>query len=172
MSQRFSLYEDLTVEENIAFYGGVYRIPASALKAEKPARPLDKEQAAQDPYCAGIIETALRDRGTASGKPEIKPTDPQLHIYTAGCDGMDFDDARQFQEIDGDLLDVLILQVDEHECGDHWQGPPLLGFRFHPFLCGKPSQIARRELRAFTRNVTGSGYSTKAFRTFSFQRRK
>ena len=31
MSQRFSLYEDLTVEENIAFYGGIYRIPAKKL---------------------------------------------------------------------------------------------------------------------------------------------
>ncbi len=32
MSQRFSLYEDLTVEENIAFYGGIYRIPSPRLK--------------------------------------------------------------------------------------------------------------------------------------------
>jgi len=31
MSQRFSLYEDLTVEENIAFYGGIYRIPPAKL---------------------------------------------------------------------------------------------------------------------------------------------
>lgn len=28
MSQRFSLYDDLTVVENIQFYGGIYRIPA------------------------------------------------------------------------------------------------------------------------------------------------
>ena len=34
MSQRFSLYDDLTVEENINFYSGIYKIP----KAEKEAR--------------------------------------------------------------------------------------------------------------------------------------
>jgi ABC-2 type transport system ATP-binding protein len=34
MSQKFSLYEDLTVEENIDFYGGIYRIDAKK-KAER-----------------------------------------------------------------------------------------------------------------------------------------
>jgi ABC-2 type transport system ATP-binding protein len=34
MSQKFSLYEDLTVEENIDFYSGIYRIPA-VKKAER-----------------------------------------------------------------------------------------------------------------------------------------
>lgn len=32
MSQKFSLYEDLTVIENINFYGGIYKIPKNQLK--------------------------------------------------------------------------------------------------------------------------------------------
>jgi ABC-2 type transport system ATP-binding protein len=35
MSQRFSLYEDLTVEENIDFYSGIYRIPAAKKRERK-----------------------------------------------------------------------------------------------------------------------------------------
>ena len=35
MSQRFSLYEDLTVEENIDFYSGIYRLPPEKKQARK-----------------------------------------------------------------------------------------------------------------------------------------
>jgi len=35
MSQRFSLYEDLTVEENINFYAGIYRLPADRHRERK-----------------------------------------------------------------------------------------------------------------------------------------
>jgi ABC-2 type transport system ATP-binding protein len=35
MSQKFSLYEDLTVEENIDFYSGIYRIPEDKKKERK-----------------------------------------------------------------------------------------------------------------------------------------
>jgi ABC-2 type transport system ATP-binding protein len=35
MSQKFSLYEDLTVEENIDFYSGIYRIPAAKKQQRK-----------------------------------------------------------------------------------------------------------------------------------------
>jgi len=35
MSQRFSLFQDLTVEENINFYGGMYALPGTLLKERK-----------------------------------------------------------------------------------------------------------------------------------------
>ena len=35
MSQKFSLYEDLTVEENIDFYSGIYQIPQTEKKVRK-----------------------------------------------------------------------------------------------------------------------------------------
>ena len=35
MSQKFSLYEDLTVEENIDFYSGIYRIPPEKKQSRK-----------------------------------------------------------------------------------------------------------------------------------------
>jgi ABC-2 type transport system ATP-binding protein len=43
MSQRFSLYEDLTVKENIRFYGGIYGLKRSAIR-QKTAEIMESLQ--------------------------------------------------------------------------------------------------------------------------------
>ena len=35
MSQKFSLYEDLTISENIRFYGGIYKMPSKKIKEKE-----------------------------------------------------------------------------------------------------------------------------------------
>ena len=48
MSQKFSLYEDLTVKENIRFYGGIYKLSNQQIKQKTAAliETLQMEQAA------------------------------------------------------------------------------------------------------------------------------
>jgi ABC-2 type transport system ATP-binding protein len=57
MSQKFSLYQDLTVEENINFYSGIYCIPAE-LKAERKRWALEM---------AGLEEHRNRPTSLLSG---------------------------------------------------------------------------------------------------------
>lgn len=57
MSQRFSLYEDLTVEENIAFYAGVYRLSPEQ-RVQRTAWVI---------HMAGLAERRTSKAGTLSG---------------------------------------------------------------------------------------------------------
>lgn len=57
MTQRFSLYEDLTVRENLAFYAGIYGVPRGARKA-RVDDVLDR---------SGLVSRASQIAGTLSG---------------------------------------------------------------------------------------------------------
>jgi ABC-2 type transport system ATP-binding protein len=57
MSQAFGLYKDLTVEENLRFYGGLYGLEEAELR-ERIARALDRMR---------LVEVRTRLAGTMSG---------------------------------------------------------------------------------------------------------
>jgi len=57
MSQKFSLYDDLTVEENVDFYSGIYKVP----------RPEREERKAQTIKMAGIEDFKSNLTRTLSG---------------------------------------------------------------------------------------------------------
>jgi ABC-2 type transport system ATP-binding protein len=57
MTQRFSLYEDLSVEENLAFYAGIYGVPRQK-RAARVARTLDM---------LGLTDRKSQLAGTLSG---------------------------------------------------------------------------------------------------------
>lgn len=96
MSQKFSLYEDLTVEENIDFYSGIYRIPAQK-KAER------KEWAIE---MAGLKEHRDSKTGTLSGGWKQRLSlgcavlhEPPIIFLDEPTSGVDPMSRRQFWEL-------------------------------------------------------------------------
>ena len=140
MSQKFSLYEDLTVEENIDFYGGIYRIP----KAKKQQR---KEWAVE---MAGLQEHRHSRTATLSGgwKQRLalgcailhEPSVIFLDEPTAGVDPIS---RRQFWDLIYELAEkhvtifVTTHYMDEAEYCDR------IGFIYHGELIalGAPREL-------------------------------
>ncbi len=71
MTQRFSLYEDLTVEENLKFYAGIYGIPFG--RAAKRVREVLER--------TGLVARRGQLAGTLSGgwKPRVALASATLH---------------------------------------------------------------------------------------------
>jgi ABC-2 type transport system ATP-binding protein len=102
MSQRFSLYEDLSVEENIAFFGGIYgldrgRIAAKAAWVEKMAGLEGKEKA-----LTGSLATGWKQR-LALGCAILH--DPRIVFLDEPTGGVDPAARRRFWELIHDLAE-------------------------------------------------------------------
>ena len=93
MSQRFSLYEDLTIRENIDFYGGIYGLRRRAIKA-KTAEIIERLQLeAYAKKLVGAIPLGWKQK-LAFAVANVH--DPQLIFLDEPTGGVDPATRRQF----------------------------------------------------------------------------
>lgn len=86
MSQRFSLYPDLTAAENLDFFGGAYRIPRKARLARARELLRDVDLAPDDPRTAGALPGGMRQRLALATALIHAPPIVFLDEPTAGVD--------------------------------------------------------------------------------------
>lgn len=143
MSQKFSLYEDLTVEENIDFYSGIYRIPAEKKRQRKEwvieMAGLTEQRQARTATLSGGWKQRLALGCAILHEPPIVFLDEP----TAGVDPIS---RRSFWELiyrlsgEGVTIFVTTHYLEEAECCDR------LGFIFGGELIalGSPAQLKKR----------------------------
>ena len=140
MSQKFSLYEDLSVEENIDFYSGIYRIPQEK-KRERKEWVIEM---------AGLGEQRRARSSTLSGGWKQRLAlgcailhEPPIVFLDEPTSGVDPISRRSFWELiyrlsgEGVTVFVTTHYMEEAECCDR------LGFIFGGELIalGTPSQL-------------------------------
>ena len=140
MSQRFSLYQDLTVEENIDFYSGIYRIPA----VEKAARKqwvLDMAGLAEHRRrLAGVLSGGWKQRLALGCAIVHRPPIVFLDEPTSGVDPIS---RRQFWDLiyqmagEGVTIFVTTHYMDEAEYCDRLG----LIYRGELIACGTPEAL-------------------------------
>ena len=140
MSQRFSLYEDLTVEENIDFYSGIYRIPQH-LKRQRKEWVIEM---------AGLSEQRRARSSTLSGGWKQRLAlgcavlhEPPILFLDEPTSGVDPTSRRSFWQLiyrlsgEGVTIFVTTHYMEEAECCDR------LGFIFGGQLIalGTPARL-------------------------------
>jgi len=158
MSQKFSLFSDLTVEENIDFYGGLYGLPASFLE-EKRKWVLDMaglrgKEKAMPRELSGGWKQRLALGCTIIHSPEVVFLDEP----TAGVDPLsrrDFWELIQELAARGTTIFVTTHYMDEAE---HCQRLGLL-YQGQLIALGSPLQLKTEQVKGELIEVVSSDYA-------------
>ncbi len=146
MSQRFSLYEDLTVEENIDFYSGIYRIPRDKKAARKDWVLSMAGLADRRGSPTGTLSTGWRQRLSLGCALLHEPPVIFLDEPTSGVDPIT---RRQFWDLiyglseRGVTVFVTTHYMDEAEYCDRLG----LIYRGELIACSTPEELKRDVMR-------------------------
>jgi len=145
MSQRFSLYEDLTVEENLDFYAGIYGLPADVRDARKKELIAMANLTGKEKTLAGNLSGGWKQRLALGCALIHKPKLLVLDEPTAGVDPVS---RRVFWKIihtlsrQGMTILVTTHYMDEAESCDY------VGFIFNGKLIKEftpPEELIQKE---------------------------
>ena len=95
MSQAFSLYQDLTVKENIRFFGGIYGLSRKTIKAKTEALLTDLEMESARGQLVGSLPLGWKQK-LAFAVAQLH--DPQVVFLDEPTGGVDPITRRQFWE--------------------------------------------------------------------------
>ena len=144
MSQRFSLYEDLTVEENLDFYGGIYGLDRDTRNERKKELIMMANLEGKEKSLAGTLSGGWKQRLALGCALIHKPGFLVLDEPTAGVDPVS---RRVFWEIihalsqQGITILVTTHYMDEAESCD------IVGFIFNGRIINvaPPQELIRKE---------------------------
>lgn len=112
MSQKFSLYEDLTVEENLEFYGKIYMLPNKLLEERKEELIIMANLKGKEKSLAGTLSGGWKQR-LALGCSLIH--NPKLLILDEPTAGVDPVSRREFWHTITELVkDGITVLVTTH----------------------------------------------------------
>jgi len=140
MSQKFSLYEDLTVEENLDFYAGVYQLSAEKRRQRKAELIEMAGLLGREKQIAGSLSGGWKQRLALSCALLHKPELLILDEPTAGVDPVS---RRIFWDVIHELADQGITVLVTTHYMDEAQTCDWIGFIFFGNLLveGTPQEL-------------------------------
>ena len=153
MSQKFSLYEDLTVEENIQFYGGIYGLKNAAMKKRK-AWAIDMSGlAGHEKSLTQVLSTGWKQRLALACAILHEPPILFLDEPTSGVDPLS---RRRFWDLIYSMADqgvtvfVTTHYMEEAEYCDRIA----LIYKGRMIAMGTPTQLKTRNMHEQILNIT------------------
>lgn len=144
MSQRFSLYEDLTVEENLDFYAGIYGLSKEVRNSRKRELILMANLTGKEKSLAGTLSGGWKQRLALGCSLIHKPKLLVLDEPTAGVDPVS---RRVFWEIIHELSKQGITVLVTTHYMDEAESCDIVGFIFNGRIINiaPPQELIRQE---------------------------